>query len=182
MFHKYRDILYHGTIYDIKKIDVSFGRNYKDFGKGFYLAVSKQQAVGMMHKKYNESVRRNRNRTSIKFSEHLYEVKIDVDFLSEINVKVFAHADEEWLDFILKCREEGGVPHGYDVVIGPTADDNTILCLKTYWEGVYGKVGSYDAKRVLLMNLEPENLGEQYYISKQDVADRLIVSIKEIQN
>ena len=79
------------------------------------------------------------------------------------------------------CRDKGGVPHDYDVVIGPTADDNTILCLKTYWEGLYGTVGSYDAKRILLRNLEPENLGEQYYISRQEIADRLIVGIRELE-
>lgn len=28
--------LYHGTIYDFDEIDVSVGKGYKDFGKGFY--------------------------------------------------------------------------------------------------------------------------------------------------
>ena len=28
--------LYHGTIYDFDEIDVSAGKGYKDFGKGFY--------------------------------------------------------------------------------------------------------------------------------------------------
>ena len=28
--------LYHGTIYDFEEIDVSAGKGYKDFGKGFY--------------------------------------------------------------------------------------------------------------------------------------------------
>lgn len=53
----------------------------------------------------------------------------------------------------------------------PTADDDTMLCLKVYWDGLYGKVGSYDAKRILLNNLETDNLGIQYYIGKQNVAD-----------
>ena len=78
------------------------------------------------------------------------------------------------------CRENGGMPHDYDLVIGPTADDDTMLCLKAYWDGLYGKVGSSQAKQILLNNLEPENLGIQYYIGKQMVADRLISSMKEI--
>ena len=28
--------LYHGTVYDIDEIDVTKGKGYKDFGKGFY--------------------------------------------------------------------------------------------------------------------------------------------------
>ena len=88
--------------------------------------------------------------------------------------------DQEWLDFILWCREDGNTPHNYDLVIGPTADDDTMICLRAYWDGLYGKVGSYEAKNILLNNLEPENLGVQYFISKQEVADRLIKSMKEI--
>ena len=104
----------------------------KDFGKGFYMAVSKKQAVGMMHKKYREAIRRSRNKKAADFTELLYEIILDTEYLKTINVKAFASADEEWLDFVLLCREKGGVPHDYDVVIGPTADDDTMLCLKAY--------------------------------------------------
>ena len=45
---------------------------------------------------------------------------------------------------------------------------------------MYGKVGSLDAKRILLNNLETENLGIQYFIGKQEVADKLIVSMNAI--
>lgn len=30
------------------------------------------------------------------------------------------------------CREMGGMPHDYDLVIGATADDDTALCMKAY--------------------------------------------------
>lgn len=42
-----KTILYHGTIDTISHIDVTKGRDRKDFGKGFYLATSKSQAIGM---------------------------------------------------------------------------------------------------------------------------------------
>jgi len=174
------DTLYHGTIYEFSKVDVSRGRNYKDFGKGFYMALSKTQAIGMMHKKYREATKRMRNNKLEGVSEKLYEIRLDLGYLNTLNVKLFDTADIDWLDFVLLCRSEGGIPHHYDVVIGPTADDNTILCLKAYWDGVYGRIGSTDAKRILLNNLEVENLGIQYYIGKQEVADRLITEIKLI--
>lgn len=180
MYRDIRKVLYHGTISEIKKVDVKAGRSRKDFGQGFYMSVSRQQAVGMMHKKYREAVRRSRHKDSCLFQENLYEIKLNGETLQSLNVKYFEEADMEWLDFVLMCREQGGMPHDYDLVIGATADDDTALCLKAYEEGLYGKRGSLEAKRILLSNLEVENLGIQYYIGKQDVADRLISSIRKV--
>lgn len=39
-------------------------------------------------------------------------------YIQSLNVKIFKRADEEWLDFILTCREQAGMPHNYDMVIG----------------------------------------------------------------
>lgn len=175
------EVLYHGTIYEISKVDVACGRDHKDFGRGFYMAVSKTQAIGMMHKKYREALRRMRSNASQDLSERLYAIRLNIDYFKELNVKLFEQADIDWLDFVLMCRSQGGMPHTYDVVIGPTADDNTILCLKAYWDGVYGRIGSPDTKRILLNNLEVENLGIQYYTGKQAVADKLISNIAEVE-
>ncbi len=180
MLQQFKEVLYHGTISEIEKIDVTRGRGNKDFGKGFYMVVSKKQAVGMMHKKYREAVRRSRNKKSADYDEKLYQISIDTEFAQSLKVKVFKRANEEWLDFVLLCREKGGVPHDYDLVIGPTADDDTMLCLKAYWDGLYGRVGSLSAKKILLTNLEPENLGIQYYVGKQDVVEKLITDIEAI--
>lgn len=80
----------------------------------------------------------------------------------------------------LLILEHGGLSHNYDLVFGPTADDNTMVCLNSYWRVFYGKVGSYDAKEKLLEFLEPENLGIQYFVGKQEIADRLILEMKDI--
>lgn len=181
MYQQFREVLYHGTVSEIVKVDVTRGRDKKDFGKGFYIAVSKNQAVGMMHKKKKEAVRRSRNKNAADVNEYLYQITLDMEYAKKLDIKVFEQADEEWLDFILMCRERGGIPHEYDVVIGPTADDDTMLCLRAYWDGLYGKVGTPEAKQILLNNLETENLGVQYFIGSQEVAERLIVSIVPIE-
>lgn len=36
--------LFHGTPYDINEIDVTMGKGYKDFGKGFYATSVKSHA------------------------------------------------------------------------------------------------------------------------------------------
>ena len=40
-------LLYHGSNTDIKEINLSMCRLYKDFGRGFYLTVMKKQAEKM---------------------------------------------------------------------------------------------------------------------------------------
>ena len=79
MFHKINNILYHGTVSEILRIDVSAGRGRKDFGKGFYMSVTKRQAIGMMHKKYRETVRRNPSNTDYK--EYLYEIHLNENII-----------------------------------------------------------------------------------------------------
>ena len=50
------EFLYHGSAVSFPRIDVSKGRDRKDFAKGFYMAFSREQAIGMMNKKYEEAV------------------------------------------------------------------------------------------------------------------------------
>ena len=162
MSHILYEPLYHGTIVPFKKVDVSRGKGRRDFGRGFYMAVSAEQAIGMMHKKFREALSRRRDAKASDFTKTLYRFRLKPDVVETLNVKVFSVADMEWLDFILMCREsELDRPHDFDVVIGPTADDDTLVSLQNYWKGVYGPLGSKAAKDALLSVLEPENLGIQ---------------------
>lgn len=167
-------VFFHGSAVAFRRIDVTKGRGRKDFGRGFYMSFSASQAVGMMHKKFRESVSRRRDRSYGVLSETLYRIEIDAEVLKDLRVKVFSSADLEWLNFILLCRPSNGVPHDFDVVIGPTADDDTNMALKYYYDGTYGNPGSDDAKRMLLRVLDVDKLGVQLYIGSQSVADRLV--------
>ena len=174
------EFLYHGSAYEFKRPEVAKGRGYKDFGKGFYLSVDRQQATGMMHKKYDEVFSRWMSGSSKGLKKTLYRIKLDATVLSEMKIKKFDSADEDWLDFILHCRQFDSAPHDYDVVIGPTADDDTRLLLKAYVDGTYGDPDEDDSKQVLLRLLKPERLGIQWFIRSQSVADRLIKTFESI--
>lgn len=172
--------LYHGMIMPFARIDVSRGKGRRDFGRGFYMAVSASHAIGMMHKKYREAASRRRDIRTDDPKETLYRVRLKPDVVNSLKVKVFESADIEWLDFILMCRASDGVPHDYDLVIGPTADDDTMMALRFYLDGAYGMPGSESAKRLLLQVLETENLGVQCHIGNQSVADRVVDSIEAV--
>ncbi len=165
---------FHGSAIAFRHIDVTKGRGRKDFGRGFYMTFSVSQAVGMMHKKFRESVSRRRDQADDVLSETLYRIEINMDILNTLRVKVFSSADMDWLNFILLCRQSNGVPHDFDVVIGPTADDDTNMALKYYYDGTYGHPGTEDAKRMLLRVLDVDRLGVQFFIGSQSVADRLV--------
>ena len=180
MLHILFEPLYHGTIVPFKRIDVSRGRGRRDFGRGFYMAVSADQAIGMMHKKFREALSRRRDARASDFQKTLYRIRLKPEVVDTLKVKTFAAADMEWLDFILMCRASEGIPHDYDLVVGPTADDDTMMALKFYHDGAYGMPGSATAKSLLLQVLETENLGVQCHVGKQSVADRVVASMEEV--
>ena len=93
------DALFHGSAVEFKRIDVSKGRGRKDFGRGFYMAFSSEPAIGMMHKKFRESVSRRQDHSLGMFTEKLYRIELNRALLQELRVKVFDVADMEWLDF-----------------------------------------------------------------------------------
>lgn len=174
------DFLYHGSAVAFKAVDVRKGRGYKDFGKGFYMSTDRAQAIGMMHKKFDELIGRRLAEEKVPLKKTLYRITLDGDVLRGLKVKVFEKADSEWLDFVLMCRQVDGVPHGYDVVIGPTADDDTRLLLKNYIDGVYGDSDDSEAKATLLRLLKPERLGVQWFVGSQSVVDRLVCKLEPV--
>ena len=93
MSRAFEQPLYHGTVEMIPRIDVTRGRFRKDFGRGFYLALQPRQAVGMMHKKFAEAVKRSRGKDAGAFVKRLYKVQLKPSAESSLSVKIFAKAD-----------------------------------------------------------------------------------------
>lgn len=154
--------IYHGTDIYFKDIDLKRGKHYKDFGNGFYLAYQKEQSRKMAQK----LMKAHKNNTGYIYTYNT--VQAEIDRLYRIGkVRYFKEADLDWLDFVLKSRKTFRLWHSYDVVIGPTADDDTKLVLNAYNEGLYGDPKSKKAKYILLEQLEVNNLGVQVFIATQ---------------
>ena len=119
-------ICYHGsdTIVDAPKI-LEANRPL-DFGSGFYVTTSKQQARSWAIK---VAYRNNVNYRCI----NQYELDIE-RAKAELTLIGFEKADEKWLDFI--CNNRNGKPTGeYDIVIGPVADDRVYRVVVEYENG-----------------------------------------------
>lgn len=167
---KLKEVLYHGTKIEneFRYIDLNKGRGYKDFGKGFYLAYSESQSIGMAKREGKNKKNRGRLVSNKTVDGVVYAYRVDNSILKKLKVKVFDTANIEWVDFILKCRQSKYTPHDYDIVVGPTADDDTSICINSFLEGAYGNPNSMTSKYVLLRNLEIQNLGIQVFIGTEE--------------
>ncbi len=99
-----KQIIYHGSYCKIEVPEIKKGKYTKDFGVGFYCTILNEQAKKWAQK-YNSPI------------INIYEY----DENPKLKIKEFTLMTEEWLDFIVNCRN--GKIHNYDIVIGAMADD-----------------------------------------------------------
>ena len=107
--------VYHGSSIEVKNPYVIHSRNNVDFGKGFYITPIKSQAEkwaeryklksgkGIVYAPYRENI------------DPYYNINLD-KIKAECKVLEFEGYTEQWLDFIVKCRNGENSP--YDVIIG----------------------------------------------------------------
>jgi len=106
-------IIYHATYMEKEFPEIRKSRFTKDFSWGFYCTEIQEQAE-QQASKFNESIVNVYRLRNIKY----------------LNVKIFSDYSEEWLQFIVSCRN--GQTHEYDVVIGPRADDTIYDYIEAY--------------------------------------------------
>ncbi|GHT67982.1 hypothetical protein FACS1894110_14530 [Spirochaetia bacterium] len=117
--------VFHGSNIDFDKVSLDFAKDRRDFGKGFYTTTIREQAVLWAQDLCL------RYKTEKAF---LYEFEF-----SKINLngKVFDGISEEWLNFIINNRIQGGIQHNYDVVQGPVANDRIYPTITLFLNGRY---------------------------------------------
>lgn len=110
------DIIYHGNYTIVDEPSIIKGKYIKDFSYGFYCTRNKEQAEKLAEKYKTQVV-------------NIYYLKD----ISDLRVKRFEEYDEEWLDFVVKCR--AGATHDYDIVEGFVADDTIYEVIDEYLNG-----------------------------------------------
>lgn len=164
--------LYHGTTHSFDVIDVSKCKPYKDFGAGFYLSEIREHAVNLALR--NLAIEKSRFaalKKQGKLSALLYSYEFPLDMLKELSVKKFKKADKEWVRFVVMNRTSADRRHDYDVVIGPTANDNTRNSIDLFIGGYLGNKESDDAMNILLQLLKPQILPRQFlFVGEKAVA------------
>lgn len=122
-------ILFHGGLEEIKfPMDDKTTSKSTDFGDGFYLTEIQSQAERWAinkHKKYSFW-------KDAKPTVNIYILDKE-KVLNNFKTKYFSHMTNDWLDFIVNCRN--GKEHYYDYVEGPMADDKIYEFVSDLLEG-----------------------------------------------
>ncbi len=119
-------IVYHGSNVIVQNPEIMLNGHYKDFGYGFYCTNLERQAKRWALTKKGDSIV-----NYYRYTEN-----------SNLKMLVFPEMTEEWLSFVVNCRR--GIPHGYDVVEGPMADDQIWDYVEEYIAGHISKVAFWE--------------------------------------
>ena len=135
-------ILYHGSYLEISKPDLKHSRDNVDFGRGFYTTPIYEQAekwCGKFRRRGKEGI----------VSRYLF----DEENMQNLKVLQFDSYSEEWLDFILNCRN-GKDSTDYDVVIGGVANDKVFNTEELFFDGLIDKKEAINRLRYEEPNLQ----------------------------
>jgi hypothetical protein len=121
--------LYHGSNIEVKNPKILTSARVGDFGRGFYTTSNLEQARRWAQ------IRAKQEDVSAGIVT-IFEVADTIFKHPELRIKTFEKADEEWLDFVLENRKNTEFEHGFDLVIGPVADDRVYVCLNMLEDGL----------------------------------------------
>jgi hypothetical protein len=138
--------LYHGGTEIIQHPEIREPNRTLDFGRGFYLTSSMEQAQDWIRRHFNN------DQTCGYVNTYLFD---PTDAECCIKILHFAEANEDWLDFVMKNRREPKYNHDYDIVIGPVANDRVYTSFALFEGGIIDKV-------TLIKELKTYRLVDQY--------------------
>ena len=156
--------LYHGSYCEVEFPDLSKCARFKDFGQGFYLTSSREQAVSFAKISTGKAIGRNLIRPQNFGVVSTYTFATG----AELNIRDYPSADADWLHCVIGHRRNRYFSDvvkqctGYDVISGKIANDQTNAVIITYLDGLYGEIGSENADNICISLLLPEPLNDQF--------------------
>lgn len=158
-------LLYHGSFTEVSRIDLCKCKQGKDFGRGFYLTSSYEQAKGFIPLSINKQI----NEGNLPLGYHTGFISVFRYHASpEVLIHTFESANKDWLHFVAANRRSALFPEikqlyaKYDIVAGKIANDRTARTLQLYTSGGYGEPGSPAADEIAIMTLLPNRLEDQF--------------------
>ena len=119
--------LYHGSVVEVRKPSLRYGRKKTDFGRGFYTTTQAEQA------EHWTKIKQDRTKASKRIVS-VYEIDDALLTSPELKIREFHGVDKAWLDFVVDSRK--GIKHDYDLVFGPVANDKVFTTVNLFESGV----------------------------------------------
>ena len=129
-------VLYHGSKEIVEYPEIRKARFQKDFYFGFYCTLYAEQA----------------KRWATRYGDG-YINKYEYVPSSTLNCLYFEEMTEEWLDFILNCRN-GKDSTDYDLVVGGVANDKVFNTVELFFDGLIDKTEAINRLRYEKPNLQ----------------------------
>lgn len=126
--NKNLEIIYHASYMKIEFPKISKVKYPKDFSFGFYCTLIKEEAEYL----------------ALKYTTPIVNV-YEITNLSSLSIKVFEDYSDQWLDFVISCRN--GNTHKYDVIIGPISDDTIYDYIDAYIDGQMNKTYFFESMK-----------------------------------
>ena len=152
--------LYHGSNIAVEKPKILRPDRRLDFGTGFYLTSSYEQAERWALLTVKRRGEGKPVITSYDFDENM---------IASLKVIRFEGATREWLKFVANNRNIEDFTDDSDIVIGPVANDRTMPVIKLYFSGIYDE--DETIKRLL-----PQKLKDQYAFKSERALNSLTLS------
>ena len=168
--------LYHGSYCAVESPDLDKCARFKDFGQGFYLTTSKEQAQSFA--KISASKAQSRGLISAQ-ERFAYVSSFKVADISGLETFAFETADVDWLHCIVAHRRNKAFEDirnqmtSYDVISGKIANDDTNATILAYMGNVYGPMGSEQADNICISLLLPERLQDQFCFRSEKALSKL---------
>lgn len=148
--------VYHGSNQIVSIPDISYSKNFLDFGKGFYVTTFQKQAEKWALRK-----------ASRYGKEPIVNVYSFLEDLSKYKVLKFDNENEKWLDFVCGCRNGQDLNKDYDIIIGNVANDDVFKTVDMYFRGLWDKKRTLEELRYYIMN-------DQFCIVNQGALSQLL--------
>ena len=168
--------LYHGSYCVVENPDLKKCAVLKDFGRGFYLTTSKEQAKSFAKISAARAKSRGIIPNSEKFAYISFFKVADIDDLKSF---AFKTADVDWLHCIVAHRKERAFAEvrksmqDYDVISGKIANDDTNATIIAYMGNVFGAMGGEQADNMCISLLLPERLKDQFCFRSDKAISKL---------
>lgn len=160
-------LLYHGSYTEIASIDLALCNSGLDFGRGFYLTFSYEQARAYIP----STIRKNIRRHILSADYDIHDGRISIYRFHanpELAIHYYDTADENWLHYVAGNRDRS-LFHDYvdqlsacDIIGGKIASDSTAAILNAYIAGDYGAPGTAKADEFAISGLLPDRLRDQF--------------------
>ena len=119
-------LVYHGSKEIVEFPEIRKAQYNKDFYFGFYCTRMSEQA----------------RRWAGRYGRNGYINSYEYTTNEKLNCLYFEEMTEEWLDFIVQCRN--GIAHSYDIVEGPMADDTIYNYIQNYIDGKISRTAFWE--------------------------------------